>query len=261
MNCVNCGADVQTPYCPACGQRTGVKRLTFRDTFADVWNNLSGFDGLFLRTLKDLTLRPGRVANSYITGVRIRYFGPVSYFFFMITLLLLWTSVLGFDFADLIRDRQDALSQPDRKGVELMTQWIGDNIKWFLFFSVPFQAVAARRFFFRRCGYNLVEHTVPLFYANGHLFWLSMVSVMLKKITGDEYIVFITLLEVGYFGFLYADLMRYQSRAKAFTKGIAVYFTGQILFIAVFTLIVMLSVLVLAVVNPEALELFRSSRP
>jgi hypothetical protein len=263
MNCINCGAEVQTPYCPACGQRTGVKRLTFRDTLADVWNNLSGFDGLFLRTVKDLSRRPGRVATAYITGVRILYFGPVGYFFFMITLLLLWTGLLGFDFADLIRDQQGemAIDDSNRKGVDIMTRWIGDNIRWFLFLAVPFQALAARVFFFRRSRYNFVEHSVPLFYANGHLFLLSMLSVLLRSLTGSLYSLPATILSMTYFGFLYADLMRYQSRVKAFIKGIGVYFVGQLIFIVALMVVVMLSFLILALLNPESLDAFRPSRP
>lgn len=263
MNCVNCGAEVHTPYCPSCGQRTGVKRLTLHDTANDVWNNLAGFDGVFLRTLKDLTRKPGRVANAYLSGVRIRYIGPIGYFFFMITLLLLWVGLLGMDFADVIREQQEGMSMEhgDRKGIAIMTQMISDNIKWFLFLAVPFQAVAAKVFFFRRSGHNLVEHSIPLFYASGHMFWLTMVSVLLKKTTGDLHTVWITVLEVGYFGYLYADLMSYQSRVKAFIKGIGVYFTGQLIFILAFTLVTMAFVVVLALVNPEALDMFRSSKP
>jgi hypothetical protein len=261
MNCVNCGAEVQTSYCPACGQRAGVKRLIFRDTITDLWNNLAGFDGIFSRTLKDLTRSPGKVANAYIAGVRVKYIGPIGYFFFMITLLLLWIGALGIDFADLIRDRQEdmALVQSDRKGLTLMTQWIGDNIKWFLFLAVPFQAVAARVFFFRRSGYNVVEHAIPLFYASGHLFWLTMVSVLLKKLNGELFSTPVLLLTLAYFGFMYADLMKYQSRVKAFFKGLGVYLAGQLLFVATVTLLVVLFLLALSVVDPEALDLFRPS--
>lgn len=262
MSCINCGAEVHTAFCPACGQRSGVKRLTFRDTLVDIWQNLAGFDGVLLRTLADLTRRPGKVARSYIAGVRIKYFGPVAYFFFMITLLLVWVSVLGMDFADLIRDRQEAmaLARPDQKGVAMMTQWIGDNIKWFLFLAVPFQAVAARIFFFRHSGFNSVEHTVPLFYASGHLFWLTMISVLLRDIAGNLYAAPLTVLTMVYFGYLYADLMHHQSRVKAFLKGVGVYLVGQLLFVLTLTVLVILVILALAVVSPDSLELFRPSR-
>lgn len=262
MKCVHCGEEVQSRYCPACGQRAGVKRLTFRDVFNDVWNSLAGFDGILLSTLKDLTVRPGEVARSYIAGVRVKHFGPIGYFFFMITLLLLWVSLLGMDFAELIRDRQEAMAfaDPNRKGLALATQWIGDHIKWFLFCAVPFEAFAARYFFFRRSGYNFIEHTVPLFYTMGHLFWLTMVVVLVRNLTGTLYSSVTTVLTLAYFGFLYASLMRYQSPAKAFLKGIGVYVAGQVLFVLVLTVLIILVVLAVAVFNPDALESFRSLR-
>jgi hypothetical protein len=262
MDCVNCGADVQTSFCPSCGQRAGVKRLTFRDTVIDLWNNLAGFDGIFLRTLKDLSRNPGKVARGYIAGVRVRYIGPIGYFFFMITLLLLWINVLGIDFADLIRAQQEELgTASDRKGLAMMTQWIGDNIKWFLFLSVPFQALAARWLFFRRSGLNLIEHTIPLFYASGHLFWLSMVSAVLRKFTGDLFTTPITLITLVYFGYLYAGMMTYQAKVKAFFKGIGIYVAGQVLFVLFFSVGMILFLLLLAVIDPEAFNSFRPSRP
>ncbi|MBL7846797.1 MAG: DUF3667 domain-containing protein [Cyclobacteriaceae bacterium] len=262
MQCVHCGHEVSTPFCPSCGQRSGVKRITLRDTLSDFWMNVVGFDGMFLRTLKDLTRRPGQVASSYIRGVRVLYFGPISYFFFMITLLLLWVSILGMDFAELIRDRQQvmALDTNNSRGIALVTRWVADHIKWVLFLAVPFQAIAARHFFFRKSGYNLMEHTVPLFYTSGHLFWVSMMAFVVLKVAGEQLSIASSLLSVLYFGYVYADLMQYQSRLKAFLKGIGVYVGGQLLFVATMMVMVIVVVLILAVVYPPALDAIKPSR-
>jgi hypothetical protein len=259
MECIQCGTLVTTAFCPVCGQRTGVKRLTLRDTIADFWTSVIGLDGIFLRTLKDLSRRPGVVALSYIRGIRMKYFGPIGYFFFMITLLLLFISMLGMDFGELMRDRQEEMSiaQGAEMGPKLVTKWLSDHIKWVLFLAVPFQAIAARYFFFRMSGFNLMEHAVPLFYVSGHLFWLSMMTFLLRKLTGDLYSIPLTILSLAYFGFMYSDVMRYQSQFKAFSKGVGVYLAGQLLFVATLTLVGVLVILIMAWVDPAYLDVFK----
>lgn len=259
MKCPSCSNDVLTTYCPHCGQRQNVSRITLKETVRDFWMQVVGFDGFFLRTLHDLTLRPGQVARSYIDGVRVRYFGPLAYFFFMITLLLLWLSVLGLDFSELIRDKQQTLAVPNasNRAGALVTQWIGDHIKWVLFLAVPFQAFGARHFWFRKSGLNLVEHMVPLFYISGHLFWVTMLVFAYRKIMGDIPVVAVTLLSVMYFGYMYANLMTYQSRLKAFLKGFGVYVTGQLLFVVTLTVIAIILLLLIMVFSPETLESVR----
>lgn len=259
--CVQCGAGVSTPFCPDCGQRAGVKRLTIRDTLEDSWNNIIGLDGIFLRTLKDLTRRPAYVALSYIAGIRMRYFGPIAYFFFMITLLLLWSSILGIDFADIIRAQQEGLAIPNEESnniSESITRLFSDQIRWVLFLAVPFQAIAARYFLFRKSGYNLVEHTVPLFYTNGHMFWLTMLMVVVRKFTGEMYSVVDTVLSLTYFGYVYMGLMKYQSRTKAFLKGVVVYFSGLILFILTMIIVSILFLILLKVFDPEAFKALKA---
>jgi hypothetical protein len=263
MNCVSCNQPVSTAYCPSCGQRSGVKRITFRDTIRDFWLQVVGLDGILLRTLRDLTMRPGLVALRYIAGVRVAYLGPIAYFFFMITLLLLWISVLGLDFAELIRDKQQTFgtAQASQKASQLMAQWVSDHLKWFLFLAVPFQAFAARYFFFRKSGYNFIEHTVPLFYTSAHLFWLTMLFFAIRSYTGsDLFLMASSPLSLIYFGYVYSDLMRYQSKVKAFFKGIGVYFGGQILFVVSLTTVIIIVVLIAALIDPKLLEGFRPSK-
>jgi hypothetical protein len=54
---------------------------------------------MFPRILQDLT--PGAVALSYIKGNRVRYVGPVGYFFLVLTMFLLVMELLNVDFYTL----------------------------------------------------------------------------------------------------------------------------------------------------------------
>jgi hypothetical protein len=222
---------------------------------------VAGFDGILLRTLRDLTIRPGIVAGRYIAGVRVLYLGPIAYFFFMITLVLLWISILGLDFAVLISEKQQTFlnSETSQKMSQWIALWVSDHIKWVLFLAVPFQALAARYLLFRKSGYNLLEHTVPLFYTTGHLFWLTMLVFTYKSYTGQLIIVATSVLSMAYFGYVYADLMNYQSKVKAFLKGIGVYMGGQALFAITLTIFIVVFVVIAALIDPRWLDDFRPS--
>lgn len=261
MQCVNCSSEVTSEFCPHCGQRSGVARITLKDSIRDFWTQVAGFDGLFFQTLRDLTLRPGVVARSHIHGVRVKYFGPIGYFFFMITLLLLWLSLLQLDFIELIESRQDAMQVGDADSVVMarVTRWVSDNIKWVLFLAVPFQALVARFVFFRKSGLNFAEHTVPLFYTAGHLFWLTMATFAYHKVMNDLPAISVSILSILYFGYVYSSFITNQPRSKAFAKGLGIYVGGQLLFALALVIVGVVVVAGLALLNPEAFEGIRPS--
>lgn len=88
MNCKNC----QTPqrsdfnYCPACGAKVVVNRLTFRNLTYDITERYFNLDNTFIRTFVKLFTAPEVVIDSYIQGVRRRYLNPISHLGIALTL-------------------------------------------------------------------------------------------------------------------------------------------------------------------------------
>lgn len=76
--CLNCGADLTGPFCSECGQRHR-ERLTFGDWVTQALAVFTDLDGPALRTLRDLTIRPGLAAHEYVEGRRARYVNPMRY--------------------------------------------------------------------------------------------------------------------------------------------------------------------------------------
>ena len=81
IHCRNCDAamDSAQRFCGACGQRTAVGRLTMRDIGHDLLHAITHADHSIFALLKELTLRPGRVAREYVEGKRKKYFGPFGF--------------------------------------------------------------------------------------------------------------------------------------------------------------------------------------
>lgn len=78
--CTNCQAPRTTPFCGQCGQRAVTGRLDLRELVADAWDVIVNLDSGFLRLLRGLFSRPGRVYAAYLAGARKTYFNPIVYF-------------------------------------------------------------------------------------------------------------------------------------------------------------------------------------
>ncbi len=261
IKCINCGEDIQHNFCSHCGQRTSVKRITLREGWNDFWARIYGFDGMFPRTLRDLTLRPGKVAKLFIEGNRARYYGPVGYFFLMITLFLLALSLMGVDFIDFTKNVSKYGLMPERgKGqevaFEMLTQFISDNVKVIAFAIIPLQAVGARYIFFRKSNYNFIEHMVLPFYVQGHMYWTNILSVVYLKFAHSFAInIVVAFFAYAYFPFAYTTLFTDQSKWKVFLKGLGVFVVGQLLM----SILVVIIGFIALKINPELYELIKPS--
>jgi len=150
--CINCGQIANGNYCSSCGQRTNVKRINLKEVWHDFWSRVYGFDGMFPRTLRDLTVQPGVVVQTYINRNRIKYYRPVGYFFFMISLCLLLFSIIDLDYMEYMKGMQSRLAgdQYQAKNFQKISRFVTDNIKIFAFLIIPFQALSAQYFFFKK---------------------------------------------------------------------------------------------------------------
>jgi hypothetical protein len=267
MNCINCGTEAGGKFCPNCGQRLTVRRITFKEWWTELWLLLSGFDGLFLRTLRELTVRPGFVARQYILGNRVRTYGPVSYFFLMITLFLLLMTMMNIDMLDFINERKEMLTpyaiksgSGQERFMKLVIDFVSRNMKVIAFLNVPFHAFAARYLMFRKSGLNFMENMVMPFYLMGHLYWLSIVTVFVYFYTNSYlFATAVGILSVLYYGYGYATLIDYQPKWKSFLKGIGVYVGGQITLMVVAGIIAVIVIVILAYTRPDMLEMIRPS--
>jgi hypothetical protein len=262
MTCPNCSYESVGRFCPNCSQRMLVKRISFKEGWTDFWGRIYGFDSMLPRTLRDLTIRPGIVAKRVIEGNRVRYYGPVGYFFLMIALTFLLASMLDVDMHELLVTRGNELTgipKPTGGAAEAQKRLVAmvvDNLKWFNFLVVIFQALWLR-VFFRNSGYNLLEHSILVFFVMGHMYWITMLDVIITAISGVHIPSWATaLISFVFFGYaamnLYSNVYRIE-KAEAFVKGLLTYIVSFI----VFSIFIVIMTVVMVLTDPEMLELMR----
>ncbi|HMJ67319.1 MAG TPA: DUF3667 domain-containing protein [Cyclobacteriaceae bacterium] len=263
MTCINCSAEGEGKYCSNCGQRLEVKRLTWKEGWHDFWARIYGFDGMFPRTFKDLTLRPGYASLEFIRGNRARYYGPVGYFFLMITCFLLLLSIIGLNFVDYMKAMQEAMPfKQDESDLSRNTRnLVADNIKLVAFLSIPLQAFCGRYLFFRKQGMNFLEHSVLPFYVTGHWYWFQMLEAVVFRFTSFSIGAVIQgVLTALYMGFGYTSMVTNQPKWKVFLKGAAVYFVSFLFFMMLVFIVFLVIILILTLIDPSSLDAIKPSK-
>ena len=211
--CVNCEQLAPENFCPNCGQKQGVERLTWTSVFSELQKRWFGFDNNFLRTVKDLSIHPKRVISASIEGVRVRYIGPVGYYFLLVTLYVIILNMFDIDLSEYATDFNSSINpEMNADQVELTrkaNQFVAENFRVISFLMIPF-FVSGLWIVFKNKGYNFLETSVLTFYGQGHPIWFSIVFLVVNKFTGNN----MSILIISAVTFLYAILV-----ATFFYKG------------------------------------------
>lgn len=80
--CLNCNGPLNGPFCSSCGQRAIPPDPSVADLTGDAWQELSGYDGRILATVRGLA-RPGFLTREYLGGRRAHYLPPVRVYLFV----------------------------------------------------------------------------------------------------------------------------------------------------------------------------------
>ncbi|MFC6859099.1 DUF3667 domain-containing protein [Zunongwangia atlantica] len=94
--CLNCGRSLEEEhkFCPNCGQLNSTKKLALGDFFSEFFSGLFAYDSRFIRTMRVLLFKPGKISKDYIQGKRMRYVNPYRFF---LTTAIIFFLIYGYD--------------------------------------------------------------------------------------------------------------------------------------------------------------------
>jgi Protein of unknown function (DUF3667) len=146
--CRNCTAPMgaEQLFCGGCGQRIGPARLTMGQILHDFMHALTHADHSIFSLMKDLILRPGRVAREYVEGKRKKYFGPFAFLVISVGLASLVVALTGVEWFKPI---------PDARAGGFLQR----HINLVMLIQVPMLA-ALNWLLFRSERFNYAEHLV-----------------------------------------------------------------------------------------------------
>ncbi len=111
-NCLNCGTGLKGPFCYFCGQPDRNFMRFFPVLLRDLMEDLLDLDSRFMRTMKPLLFKPGRLTRDYMEGRRFRYAPPMR--------LYIFSSIVFFLLAALLSTNSTLLnSSADENGISI----------------------------------------------------------------------------------------------------------------------------------------------
>jgi hypothetical protein len=80
--CLNCGTALQGPFCHYCGQPDKNFLRFFPVLLRELLEDFVDFDSRFMRTMRPLLFKPGKLTRDYLDGRRFRYTPPLRLYIF-----------------------------------------------------------------------------------------------------------------------------------------------------------------------------------
>ena len=189
MNCKNCNTHLRLEYrfCPGCGAKTEVRRITFKALSKDFVDRVFDLDNSAVRTFTGLFTRPEAVIDGYLSGLRKRYLNPVSYLGIALTL----SGVILFLIQRFFKENIDFTGGVESANPEFSAKWadlvFDFNALFFLAF-LPMLALPAY-LIMNKVRYNLAEYTVVFIYVLAHFSIVSFpISLATLLINPDYYL-------------------------------------------------------------------------
>ncbi len=94
--CKNCGHSFEGKFCNQCGEKVFVEAdKKISKLFGEAFHFLTHLEGTFFTTIKTLFTRPGKVSKDICSGIRKKYFKPLSLFLLIVILYLLFPRFEG----------------------------------------------------------------------------------------------------------------------------------------------------------------------
>lgn len=104
--CLNCGTPLQGPFCHYCGQPDKNFLRFFPVLLRELLEDFLDFDSRFMRTMRPLLFKPGKLTRDYLDGRRFRYTPPLRLYIFSSIACFFVAALLAADFIQINNDGQ-----------------------------------------------------------------------------------------------------------------------------------------------------------
>ncbi len=180
-HCKNCSQLLYEghAYCSRCGAKWIKNRITLRNVGSDFADMYIGFDTKFVRTFRDLCVRPEEVINGYIYGRRMNYMDATRYM--LLAVFVTGISVFVTSHSEgyqIVLDAQLSAAAIEQQGdadqakmlavMKKVLNTINNYQGLILILSLPILALAARITFWGKRFYNYTEQIVFYMFTYGH---------------------------------------------------------------------------------------------
>lgn len=177
MSCINCNTEFEGGFCPTCGEKKNVDRITFQSITTSVFSGLLDMDKGLLFNLKNLTLYPKTTILQYINGKRRNILNPISYAIITISIYLFVDSLLPRGIRSQVDKPATDIFGADIDEARKISVEVGHFLRSkmkFMWLSFAIYSALFTKLFFRK--YNYFEHLAISAFILGHATILAILS-------------------------------------------------------------------------------------
>lgn len=169
--CKNCQTTFEGKFCPNCSQKADTHRFTLMHFGHEVFHAFTHTDkGVFL-LMKELLLRPGKVALEYNSGMRKKYFNPITFLLIVTAIQIFVIKKTDFftEFNKSLKELTELPAQSSAKSrkqfdqnfedAEKGTTMVTENNKAFTLLIIPVLSLLTW-ILFKKSGHNYAENLV-----------------------------------------------------------------------------------------------------
>lgn len=175
MVCVSCKNEHIENFCPNCGERADVPKITFKSMFAEAFSTITNMDKGFLLNLKSLTLNPKELITSYLQGKRKGIFNPISFLIISVTIYLIIDSFMASSIEDVASNNS---SRPKSK-IYLLTYeagyFIASYLKYFWLLTIFWFGISTKIIFGK---YDYAEHLTISSFIIGYATLFGLIGLL-----------------------------------------------------------------------------------
>jgi hypothetical protein len=159
MKCKNCKTELNSKFCPDCGQPTNLKRIDGHYIIHEIEHVLH-FERGILYTVRELITKPGQNIRNYLSENRSRLVKPII---FIIVTSLIYTLISHFFH---IEEEYVNYNGLEKSSIGTILKWIQGNYGYASILTGIFIAIWLK-VFFRKYGYNFFELLIMLCFVQG----------------------------------------------------------------------------------------------
>jgi len=231
--CRNCGESSTKKFCPNCGEQQ-YKRIVMKDVLGDLISNLFELEGPILRTIKDLTIRPGKMISDYLNGKRKEYYKPFQYYILATTVYFiffyLWGDEMMAMFSDIGASANTYGTTEEIKAFKQeMEEFQGDNQQFFIFLQIPIYSWLIWLFFRKKSGHSYTETFVSSLYILAQTLFFGIIFSFFELIHTGSSIIVNTVFMLIYLPLVLKQLYN-EPTLKTILKSIAIFVLAALIY-------------------------------
>jgi len=173
MVCISCGTEHDEKFCPNCGEKSGVKPITFATMTKAAINTFTNMDKGFLFNVKQLIRKPRKIITEYIKGKRKGILNPVSFLIICVSIFLLVDSLIKIPI-----EKNETESQNYSIGYAA-GRFLKEYFKYFWILSILWLGISSKLIFRK---YNYAEHLTISSFIIGLSTLIGMLFFVVDKV-------------------------------------------------------------------------------